>query len=105
MEFFPHLVRPASPASRIRPDYRCESGARDAVRVQMIPGVGDLSALAGGADAVLRPVEEDGRLGYVERARAALEHLWNMNVVDAWGPLVIRRVRRCCAARMISLGW
>lgn len=71
----------------------------------MITLMREVAALAGRSDGVLRPAQKNGDLSDVERSRTILEHLWNTNVVDAWGPLVIRSLRRCYAARMISVGW
>ena len=65
----------------------------------------EVSSIARCSDGVLRPAEEHGGLGGVERPRPIVEHLWNTNVVDGRGPLVIESLRRCYAARMISLGW
>ena len=79
--------------------------AGDAVAVEVVTLVRDVAALAGRSDGVLRPAEEDGGLGHVERPHPVLEHLWNTNVVDRWGPLVSRSLHRCCAARMNSVGW
>ena len=77
-------------------DDECGHGrAGDAVRVEMIPHVRDFSPFAGRPDGVLLPPEKDRHLADVERPRAVLEHLWNMNVVDAWGPLVRIGVQGC----------
>jgi len=57
--------------------------------------VREVSAFARRPDGVLRPPEEDCDLGDVERARAVVEHLWNTNVVHAWGWLVNLRPFRC----------
>jgi hypothetical protein len=67
--------------------------------------VREVSAFAGRPHCVLRPAEQHGSLGYVERPRAVLEHLWNTNVVDGWGPLVIPRLYRRYAARIKPVGW
>ena len=61
----------------------------------MITLVREVAALARRTDGVLRPPEEDCDLGDVERARAVVEHLWNTNVVHAWGWLVNLRPFRC----------
>jgi hypothetical protein len=67
-------------------DDECGNGrAGDAVRVEMISHVRELSSFTGHPDGVLLPPEEDFHLADVERPRAVLEHLWNTNVVDAWG--------------------
>ena len=71
----------------------------------MITLVRQVAALARRPDGILCPAEENGDLSDVERSRAVLEHLWNTNVVDGWGSLVILRSFRCYAARMIWLGW
>jgi hypothetical protein len=57
--------------------------------------VREVAALARSPDGVLRPSEENGSLGHVERSRAVLEHLWNTNVVHGWGRLVMVRLGRC----------
>ena len=61
----------------------------------MIPHVREGSPSTGRPDGVLLPPEEDCHLADVEWPRAVLEHLWNMNVVDAWGPLVMIGLRGC----------
>src|SRR5947208_567050 len=81
-----------------------DGGARDAVGVQMVSAVRQLSSLAGSAHGVLRPAEDNSSLGDVERWRPVVEHLWNTNAVDALGPLVNLWRIRCYAARMIWLG-
>jgi hypothetical protein len=93
-----------SPAQLRRHEGR-QGRAWDAVTVDVVTLVRDVAALAGRSDSVLRPAEENRGLGDVERSRAVLAHLWNMNVVDAWGWLVISRPLSCHPAQMISLGW
>ena len=48
----------------------------------------EFSSLAGRADGVLRPTQEDSDLSNVERSRAVLKHLWNTTAVHGWGSLV-----------------
>src|ERR1700694_2002985 len=69
----------------------CDSGAGDAVRVQMVPHVREVPSLARGAGGVLRPTQEHRDLGDVEWPCAFLEHLWNKTAVDRRGR-VNRRV-------------
>jgi hypothetical protein len=57
------------------------------------------------ADRVLCPTQKHRCLGDVERPCAVLEHLWNTNVVHAWGPLVMAGLGGCLATRMNWLGW
>ena len=69
--------------------------AGDAVSVQMVPEVSELSPVASGPDSFSRPSQEHGDLSDVEWSRTVLEHLWNTNFVERWGPLVIVRRSRC----------
>ena len=62
----------------------CDGGAGDAVGVQVVSRMRQISVVASSADGVLRPPKEHGRLSHVERAGAILEHLWNKTVVDRW---------------------
>ena len=59
----------------------------------MVALVRKLTPCAGRPDGVLRPTEENRDLGDVERMRSVLEHLWNTNVVHAWGSLVMESLR------------
>jgi len=68
--------------------------ARNAVGVEIVALVRKLTPCAGRPDGVLRPTEENRDLGDVERRGSILEHLWNTNVVHAWGSLVMERLRR-----------
>ena len=62
--------------------------AWDAVRVQMIAHMREMSPLTGCSDGVLRPAEEHRNLGDVERSGAVLEHRWNKTAVHGCGSLV-----------------
>jgi len=55
----------------------------------MVALVFEFSSLASSADSVLRPAQENGGLGDIERPRPVLEHLWNTTVVHGWGSLVM----------------
>src|SRR5947209_19330502 len=48
----------------------------------MVSAVRQLSSLAGSAHSVLRPAEENGSLGEVERSHPVLEPLWNTNFAE-----------------------
>ena len=61
----------------------------------MIPQVREFAPSTGCPDGILPTPEEDRHLGDVEESCAVLEHLWNTNVVDRWGPLVIPRLFWC----------
>ncbi len=50
----------------------------------MVPGVFEVSSLAGGADSVLCPAQEHSDLAHVEWPGTVLEHLWNKTAVDPW---------------------
>ena len=84
---------------------RSYDGAGDTVGVQMVPGVREFSALAGGADDVLRPPEQHGDLRDLEGSGAVLEHLWNTTVVDRWGRLARWCVHNRFVPGMISTVW
>lgn len=86
-----------SPAHLPRHEGR-QGRAGDAVAVEVVALVSEVSAIAGSSDSVSGPPEEDGGLGYVERQSPVLEHLWNTNAVDGWGSLVILRLLRRYAA-------
>ena len=60
----------------------------------MVSGMGQISSLAGSANAVLPPAEEHCDLGYVEWPGAVLEHMWNKTAVHGLGPLVILTLLR-----------
>jgi len=60
---------------------------------------------AGGSDRISGPTEQHSYLSHIKRPRAALEHLWNTNVVQLRGRLVILVPGRCYAARRNSHGW
>jgi hypothetical protein len=65
-----HPVR--RPAAVSKPARGSRHGrAGDAVSVQMVSGMRQLSAVAGSADGILRPTHKDGNLTHVERHRAA----------------------------------
>jgi len=64
----------------------------------MVAGVAQFTSFTRVSHGIATPTEQDCCLPYIERARAVLEHLWNTNAVDRWGPLVIRRLFRCYAA-------
>jgi hypothetical protein len=90
-----HAVHVASVSARPRHRYERDQGrAGDEVRVEVISLVREVAALTRSPDGVLRPAEENGSLSDIERSCAVLEHLWNTNVVDRWGSLVIRRLLR-----------
>ena len=74
-----------------------ESRAGDAIGVEVITVVRKFSSLARGSDGVPCPTQEHCDLSDVEGRRAVLEHLWNTNVVDDRGPLVIRSLHRSYA--------
>ena len=71
----------------------------------MVPLGRKFPPFAGSADCVLRPAQEHGSLGNIERPRAVLEHLWNITVVHRWGPLVRFDLNGSLAGRMAPLGW
>ena len=64
-----------------------------------------LSPLTGRAHGILRPAQKHRDLGDVERLRAVLEHLWNTTVVNRWGRVVRKLLRRRSGTRMVWLGW
>ena len=64
----------------------------------MVSAVRQLSSLAGSAHGVLRPAEDNGSLGDVERSRPVVEHLWNTTAVHGWGSLVRLGFDGCQAA-------
>jgi hypothetical protein len=64
----------------------------------MVALMSEFAAVASCANGVLRPAQENGSLGDVERSRAILEHLWNTSVVDAWESLVNLWLLWCYAA-------
>ena len=75
----------------------------------MIAHMREKSPLTGCPDGVLRPAEENGSLGDVERSGAILEHLWNKTAVHGWGPLVRIGFNGCDAplnesARLATVG-
>ena len=55
----------------------------------------EFSPFTGCPDGILRPAEEDCDLSNIKRSRAVVEHVWNTNVVHAWGWLVNLRPFRC----------
>jgi hypothetical protein len=82
--------------------------AWDAVRVEMIAHMREMSPLTGCPDGVLRPTEEHSNLSNVEWPRAVLEHLWNTTAVHGWGSLVRIDFNGCYAPeeiRSVGDGW
>jgi hypothetical protein len=68
----------------------CDGRGGDAIGVEMVPCVREVSALASVADRISRPSQEYRGLGHVEWPGTVLEHLWNKTAVDRLGPLVRR---------------
>jgi len=91
-------------ASRVRCRGR-DGRAGDAVSVEMVPEVSEVSPLTGGTDGISCPSQEHRDLSDVEWTGTVLEHLWNKMAVHRRGPLVILTPYRLHAAGTISVGW